>query len=278
MHTAGLPLAMIFWFTPLQNIHPTLKRICLLIGVVVCAWAACGPALLTAQVTDAGSDVAPPQAVQLKGLVTARKKYSFTVKQNRTEYSVKLAPGAPIGLKMNKPRFDWDQDRVVVLPMEYSTDQLSEPAVLPKRVALQLPAEELFLISRFDTAFRIQTIMSADVKRINFYLVTPDDPGQHFPTEQQPYLSGPLSLNDQQLQVKIEDQLLPVKLGVHYATMNGFTINQLEPNQTHVILSGHWSDGATDIEATSVLFRPVVVPEIGPNQNDDPFSLQPAVK
>lgn len=191
-------------------------------------------------------------------MVTGRKKYSFTVLQRGTEYTVRLANRAPIGLKMNKPWFDWENEQVVVDAIVFPTDSNGLNASPPKRVAIKFPAKKLFLLSRLGDAARMKETMSAEVKRLNFYLVTPEDPGQHFPTAEQPYLSGTLSVKDNKVRVEVNEQVLPILLGFRYATMNGFSISQLEPNKTQVSLSGVWADGETEILATSILFEPVV--------------------
>jgi hypothetical protein len=168
---------------------------------------------------------------------------------------------------MNKPWFDWDNERVVVDAMSFPAGPNAEAANPRKRVALKLPAKNLFLISRMGDAAKMKKTMSAEVKRLNFYLVTPIDPGQHFPTADKPYLSGALSVDDDKVYVKVDEHVLPVKLGFRYATMNGFSIAELEPNKTQVFLSGIWEDGENEIQANSILFQPVVValaPNAGP--------------
>lgn len=194
-------------------------------------------------------------SIQLQGIVTSRKKYSFTVKQGDTEYTVKPANGAPIGLKMNKPWFDWGNNQVVVDAVPIRLTAANGDSL--KRVALRLPAEKLFLISRLGDAAKMKRTMSAEVKRINFYLITPEDPGPHFPTDEQPYISGELSIKDNSPALKIKDDVLPLKLGFRYATMNGFSIAQLEPDKTQVFLSGTWHDGDDKIIATRILFQPI---------------------
>ena len=213
------------------------------IAVIVCALGQ--PTQINAQsISSTDSTVeSVKKSIQLQGLVTGRKKYSFTVKQNETEYTVRLGTGAPIGLKMNRPWFDWDNDQVVVDAINYPSDATAEAANSLKRVAMQFPSKKLFLISRLGDAARMKEIMSTEVKRINFYLLTPIDPGQHFPTADQPYLSGALSVDEKNVRLDVNEKMLPVKLGFRNATMNGFSITELEPNKTQVFLSGIWIDG-----------------------------------
>lgn len=232
-----------------------------MIGVVLCVCALGLSAQTNGQTPSTANPKieTAPKPIQIQGLVTGRKKYSFTVKQDKTEYTVKLSAGAPVGLKMNKPWFDWNNDRVVVDAMSFPTGSNPASANPNKRVALKLPAKKLYLISRLGDAARMKETMAAEVKRLNFYLVTPNDPGQHFPTADEPYLSGGLSVKDNKVRVDVNEQMLPVILGFRYATMNGFSIVHLEPNQTQVFLSGVLADGQREIQATSVLFQPVIV-------------------
>lgn len=199
-----------------------------------------------------------PAIVKIEGLVTERKKYSFKVKQGDTEYVVKLANGAPVGLKMNKPWYDWKNARVVVDALAYPTDD----RVKPKRVAVKLPSEELYLISRFDTEDQMKSVMATNVKRINFYLITPEDQGQHLPTKDQLYLSGELKVQkNRQVRLDVEDQSFPIRLGFRLATMNGFSIAQLEPNKTQVFIAGVAGQNENEVVASQVLFQPVRVTE-----------------
>ena len=199
----------------------------------------------------------PISIVRINGVVTERKKYSFFVRQGKKEYTVKLGRGAPVALKMNRPWFDWQNHKVVVDAVSFPED--IEPNS-SGRVSVKLPAKHLFLISRFSNAKVMNQVMSVDVKRINFYLVTPDDPGHHFPTAQRPYIAGAVGPGTEDTaQLQINDQSVPVKLGFRYATMSGFSITQLEPEKTQVFLTGNRDPGSNEITASRVLFQPVTV-------------------
>jgi hypothetical protein len=226
------------------------------IALLVWTWASVVPGRLPAQsppIVEPGVQ----EEVLIEGLVTERKKYSFKVKQGDTEYDVKLANGAPIALTMNKPWFDWKNEQVVVDAVAFPNDaELSSN----KRVAIKLPSENLFLISRFSDANQMSQIMSANVKRLNFYLITPEDQGQHLPTRERPYISGSLSIQkNQQVRLNIDDQSIPVRLGFRYATMNGFSIMELEPDKTQVFIAGVPGANENEIVASRVLFQPVRV-------------------
>lgn len=195
--------------------------------------------------------------VLIEGLVTERKKYSFKVKQGDTEYDVKLASGTPIGLKMNKPWFDWKHDQVVVDNVPFPNDAELKST---KRVAIKLPAKDLFLISRFSDAEQMTQVMSANVKRLNFYLITPKDQEHHLPTKDRPYISGSLSIQkNQQVRLNVDEQSMPIRLGFRFATMNGFSIMQLEPDKTQVFIAGVPGENENDVIASRVLFQPVRV-------------------
>lgn len=197
--------------------------------------------------------------VRIEGLVTERKKYSFKIRQGATEYDVKLSSGAPIGLKMNKPWYDWKNDQVVVDSVVFPNNAQSKSN---KRVAVKLPPGPLFLISRFSDSKHMTQIMSANVKRLNFYLITPENQGQHLPTQERPYIAGSLRIQkNQQVRLEIAEQSLPVRLGFRYATMNGFSIMQLEPNKTQVFIAGVPGSNENEILASRVLFQPVEMVE-----------------
>ena len=196
--------------------------------------------------------------VSVDGLVTELRKYSLTIQAGEKTYQVKLVNGAPIGLRMNKPWYDWKNEQVVVDALSYPNDPSVAEPKSEKRVAVKLPADKLFLISRFADTEQMNKTMSTNVKRMNFYLITPKDPGAHLPTEEKPFISGELAIQKNgQTRLQINDQLMPIRLGFRYATMNGFSIMSLEPNKTQVFLSGVTGANENEIIATRVLFQPV---------------------
>ena len=194
--------------------------------------------------------------VNIDGLVTGLKKYSMTIQSGDKTYTVKLANGAPIGMRMNQPWFDWKNNRVVVDALRYPNDPNAKSA---KRVAMKLPAEKLFLISRFTDVEHMTKIMATNVKRINYYLITPEDLGAHLPTAAEPYISGELVIQKNgQPRLQIEEQLMPIRLGFKTATMNGFSITALKPEKTQVFLSAVEGPNENELIATRILFQPVV--------------------
>lgn len=226
------------------------------IVVLAWFWACAFPSQLPAQ-SPSNVESNAPAEVLIEGLVTECKKYSFRVKQGETEFDVKLANGAPVALKMNKPWYDWKNEQVVVDAVAFPNDaELSST----KRVAVKLPSPNLFLVSRFSDANQMSQIMAANVKRLNFYLITPEDQGQHLPTKDQPYISGSLSIQkNQQVRLQVDDQFIPVRLGFRYATMSGFSIMELEPDKTQVFIAGVPGTNENEIVASRVLFQPVRV-------------------
>lgn len=226
----------------------------LLASICICTL----PTQLRAQ-SPASAEPSATGQILIQGLVTKRKKYSFTVKQNNKEFEVKLASQAPIALRMNKPWYDWRNEQVVVDAVSFPNESEESSN---KRVGIKLPAKDLYLISRFSDADQMTQIMSANIKRLNFYLITPEDQGQHWPTKDRPYISGALSIKkNQQLRLNVEDQSVSVRLGFRYATMNGFSIMDLEPNKTQVFIAGKPGAAENEVLATRVLFQPVRVTE-----------------
>lgn len=192
------------------------------------------------------------EAIRIEGVVTNRKKYSIRVKEGDQEFDVKLTDGVAIALKMNRPWYDWKNQRVVV-------DAVDKNVALAdlKRVGVPLPAQKLFLISRLGNAKTMQATMAQEIKRLNFYLVTPEDTEHHQPTEDEPFLAGELFVENDQPYVIVNDKKLSVMLGFRFATMNGFSVNQLKPDQTQVFLTGTREKNEHEILTSRILFQPV---------------------
>ena len=193
-----------------------------------------------------------PEAIRIEGIVTERKKYSIRVRQDDQEFDVKLTDDVAIALKMNRPWYDWDNQQVVVDAIDENVAQTDL-----KRVGVPLPAKQLFLISRLGNAQTMRSTMAEEVKRLNFYLVTPEDTGQHKPTEDEPFLSGKLSVENKQPHLIVNDEKIQVMLGFRFATMNGFSVNQLKPNQTQVFLTGTRGKNEFEIVTSRILFQPI---------------------
>ena len=192
------------------------------------------------------------ETIRIQGIVTERKKYSIRVKQDEQEFDVKLTDGVAIALKMNRPWYDWKNQQVVVDAID---ENVSEAEM--KRVGIPLPAKQLFLISRLGNAKTMRSTMSKDIKRLNFYLLTPEDTGHHQPTEAEPFLSGKLSIENNQPILIVNDERIPIMLGFRFATMNGFSINQLTPYQTQVFLTGTRGKNEFEIHTSRILFQPI---------------------
>lgn len=208
----------------------------------------------SASSTTVTTSTTQPQTVSIEGVVIDQKKYSFKVKSGDKEYSVSLANGAVVGLKMNKPWYDWKNEQVVVdaVPFPSISDD-----VATKRVPIKFPAKELYLISRFADRATLKDVMSKNVKRLNFYLVTPEDQGEHMPSEKEPYISGKLDVDKKDLKLKVDDNSLLIRLGFRYATMNGFSINELKAQKTQVFLTGIQGENPNEVVASRILFQPI---------------------
>jgi hypothetical protein len=228
--------------------------------IILAAILVCGSTLeaqtsaTSASSTTVTTPANQPQPIRVEGIVVDQKKYSIKVKSGDKEYSVSLANGAAIGLKMNKPWYDWKNDQVVVdaVPFPAASDDVAK-----KRVPIKFPAKDLYLISRFADRATLNDVMSKNVKRLNFYLVTPEDQGQHMPTEKEPYISGKLNVDKKDLKLKVDDSSLLIRLGFRFATMNGFSINELKPQTTQVFLSGVEGKNPGEIVASRILFQPI---------------------
>ena len=195
-----------------------------------------------------------PKTVTLSAVVIDRKKYSFTIDVKGKPVQVKLAAGAPVALRMVKPWYDWDNDRVVVdalLPNDSSSSE-------PPRIPYTLPAKQLYVISRFQDKDHMRRIMSKDPQWLSFYLVTPNDPGAHFPTSEKPYIAGKLRTTgtDKPASLIVKGMGSTVVLGLQDATMNGFSIANLEPFKTKVMLTGTLGED-NSVTAERIVFNPI---------------------
>lgn len=189
--------------------------------------------------------------IKIQGVVVARKKYSFTVLQNGVQYEVRLADATPIALAMSKPWFDWENGQVVV------DSKVLQQDVESKRVAVKLPSKDLHLVSQFSNTAAIDRFMSEKLKRVNFYVVTPEQVEPHLPTETEPFLAGRLRTDANAVLLDVGRDSLNVKLGFRVATIDGFSINALNPNETFVVVAGKQNQVKGEVEAMRVLFEPL---------------------
>lgn len=198
-----------------------------------------------------------PEPVSLKGVVVAQKKYSFTVEAQGKRYQVKLGEDANIALLMNKPFFDWKKESVgVELKAKNSAAQTSEKL---RRIQFKLPSKTLYVIAKFRSSEQLKAWQASKDKRLNYYLVTPDKLDLHEPTDDELYISGKITPDKKKPLVVLETEQnrYRVRLGFRTATMNGFSIADLQPQQTRVTLSGVIEKSTGNIVADSVAFEPV---------------------
>ena len=218
------------------------------------------PELADAQidVREVVAEANSQQAITISGTVTDLKKYSFKIStDDNREYQVRLAPQAPIVLQMNKPWFDWEKDRIVV-SSNSPTDLENEK---PERIAYPVSTDRLYVVSQFKNARHMKRMVAKTPLRLSHYLLTLTKQHEHLPTESEHYISGKLTEMgaNNSAQLKIGDQKISVLLGHREATIDGFTIQQLLPQTTHVTLTGT-IDKNSEIVAQQILFYPISVP------------------
>lgn len=238
------------------------------LSVIVCLFVLIEP--IVAQNTTGESNVSVEQSdtrtepannqVVLSGVVVEQKKYSFVVQNGDQRSIVKLADQALVALRLNKPYFDWEAGKVIVEPV-ISSNRPNASTQPVTRVGYRLPAKQLYLISNFRSADHMKRMMTAKPKRINFYLIGPQDLGSHEPTEDELYLSGKLKTggNDENVQLVTDQSTHSVKLGFREATMKGFSIADLKPYRTRLTLAGVRDRETGDLIASSVVFEPIVL-------------------
>ncbi|MEL7497813.1 MAG: hypothetical protein AAFN77_09400 [Planctomycetota bacterium] len=225
-------------------------------ALAVAVWSISGDSLVGQNEPDETPD-RKAERFELKGTVVAKQKYSVTVATKEKEYRVRLGENASVALLMNKPFFDWKANRVYVeIPGSATQTSTSKK---PERVGYAFPAEQLFLIAKFRNAAQMKRIMATKEKRINLYLISPTDLGNHEPTEDELYISGKLTVgkNDRAISLETDQQTHRVRLGFRTATMNGFSIAELKPNKTRITLTGVKDEVTGDIIASRLAFEPI---------------------
>lgn len=203
--------------------------------------------------------------ISLKGIVTAQQKYSFTVSSDGKEYKVKLAENASVGLLMNRPYFDWKAEKVFVQPIDPKAvpggddDQDATDADKGNRIGYSLPATQLYLIAKFRNPSQMERVLKAKEIRLNLYLLSPSDLGRHEPTEDELYLAGKVVTGKPGGLVTIETdgKKYRARLGFRAATMNGFSVADLKPDQTQVSLTGVVDLETGWVTATNLAFQPI---------------------
>lgn len=203
--------------------------------------------------------------VSIDGIVVDQQKYSITVRTADKDYQVKLAANATVGLRMNRPFFDWEAGKVFVEALAADQDPATaglEPEAdksKVEKVGFILPNKQLFLIAKFRNLAHLKRVMKGKEKRMNFYLLSPEDLGQHEPTEDELFVAGKLTTgkNNAPITLQTDQQKHRVRLGFRFATMNGFSIAELKKNQTRVTLSGTLDETTGSLIASSVAFHPL---------------------
>jgi hypothetical protein len=202
-----------------------------------------------------------PVKVQFKGIVTQQKKYSFDVKTEDRDYQVKLAPGATLILRLNKPTYDFSNRIVKVVRVAPGGNEqaASDSDAEPGRVSYPLP-ETLFVEAKFEHVRQMQRIMQARVKRINNYSLTEKDPGAGLPTETTLRIGGQLLPADDPAvaKLKVDAEEFAVMLGQRGATLSGFNILDLPADSTEVFVWGFMGDDDV-VSAERIEFQPIVV-------------------
>lgn len=203
--------------------------------------------------------------VSIEGIVVDQQKYSVTVRTDDKDYQVKLAENATVGLRMNRPFFDWEAGKVFVEALAVDQDpataglELKTDKSKVEKVGFVLPNQQLFLIAKFRNLAHLKRVMKGKEKRMNYYLLSPEDLGQHEPSKDELFVAGKLTTgkNDAPITLETNQQKHRVRLGFRFATMNGFSIAELKKDQTRVTLTGTIEESTGHLIASSVAFHPL---------------------
>ncbi len=206
----------------------------------------------------------PPESVseqvRVDGIVTGRRKYSFTLKGLERDYEVFVPNGTVIGLRLTRPSFDWPNHQLLLtIPIS----AVDGDAANNKVFKFPLP-KPLILTAIFDGSDQKQRAMGADIKRINKFALS---------SETSPNLKSPLVLqgevlpgeDGETLQLKTDSASHKIILGRRHGTLSGFSILDLKPNITDVFVTGEF-DGEK-LYADSIEFAPVGDPLEGEDPN-----------
>jgi len=211
----------------------------------------------------------------IEGILDAVVDSQIVIRTAEGEWPVRVSETTPIGLQLNQPWFDWEHQRVYVTavsvepsdltrtshsqrpPFDTAKHQANESAT---RISFDFPAADLHVITRFQRKGRLQKFLDQGENRLGFYLVTPEDVGQHFPTMNRPFMAGPIRGWGEQNQITLEINGTPVlaRLGFQTGTMNGFSVRDLIAKKTWVILSATSNDQG-QLVANSILFFPIAL-------------------
>lgn len=218
-----------------------------------------------------------PGVISIEGLVEAIVEDSVQLKTKWGSITVRVTESTSIGLKLNKPWFDWENwcvyvDQDLVQDDKEETESstsghtgdtaaintTTDTSPAPTRIGFDLPAERLHVISRFQRKQRLQKFLDQTENRISYYLVTPADMGEHFPTLRRPFIAGPIQETGEhnEVSLQIDGKEVVAKLGFQTGTINGYTLAAMQPQQTWMIISGTPNQNH-EVIASSVLFYPV---------------------
>ncbi len=220
-----------------------------------------------AQQSAASDSDAKFQPLRISGLVTAQQKYTIEILDAKEKtHQIRFSPQTEITLRMSKPYFDWEAGKVFVEPVRMNaveSDDIAASDETIHRVPIRIPGQQHYLIAGFRTEDHLQRTMQADIKRINYYLITPEAIPPHTPTVEELYICGQLQtspepVKEQQVLLQVGETTHRARLGYRTATMNGFAITDLEPGTTRVTIVGTRDLKTRVITATTVAFEPVI--------------------
>ena len=203
----------------------------LLLAMMVCS----GPGWSNGQVLQIPKPVTTGgEQVSLEGTVLETKKYSFVVESQGTRHTIEMPRHVKPSLRLHKPNFDLEHNRVTVEPM--SAGQ-SNPANGGKRKVYELE-EKLFIQVRFEHERQKNRIMSANTKRLNNYRISsrpsPDKNGKMM-------VSGQIRLAEDRATIQLlqpDGTADPVILGHQNARLDNLNISHLLPGSTQVFILG----------------------------------------
>lgn len=196
--------------------------------------------------------------IEVEGLVTNVKKYSFEVSSEDQTWTVNASKDTAVTLKCSSPRIDFEKSETWV-GIEGNEKKF-------KRYKFKTP---LHIQVQFNHKNQMKRIMSGPVKRFPTYALA-DKAFTAAPTRRQIFLTGKLEKGETKRQLKLTTdagethQVLLSKNG----QWHGFSLNDLRANATRVRING-LANAEKQIDASKILFWPITKAKSGQPENTE---------
>ncbi|HMO13294.1 MAG TPA: SGNH/GDSL hydrolase family protein [Pirellulaceae bacterium] len=191
-------------------------------------------------------------AFEFDGVVVDKRKYSIAVKTKHGISQVQITGQTQIALRLTRPIIDFDRQKLIVeLPISAVSGNANEN----ERLEFDLPSP-LWLTAFFNNESQRDSVMHARVPRIVNFDLHGGQVSQLLP-QHAVSVSGQVTKGDKPdtLRWIRDDGTSEVILGNRNARLLGFSISDLHPFETDVLVIGNHEDGVYFADA--IEFIPV---------------------